>query len=133
MTEAPVLTRHQSLVLEALTRLARPVTAYSLLEVLRDDGLRAPPQIYRALEKLLAAGLVHRVESLNAFVVCAQSHDAAVSGVVALAICERCGLVEEFPVEAIDASLRHWSAQQTFALSTAAIELRGTCARCQSD
>ena len=63
----PGLTRHQSLVLDALVRAEHPASAYALLDQLRGDGMRAPQQVYRALDKLIAYGLVHRVASLNAF------------------------------------------------------------------
>src|SRR5690606_36153974 len=55
-TTHPELTRNQSLVLGALTRAEGPLSAYTILDKLRDDGFRAPLQVYRALEKLLDAG-----------------------------------------------------------------------------
>src|SRR5690606_9624291 len=70
----PDLTRNQTLVLDALEKADAPLSAYTILDRLRGDGLRAPLQVYRALEKLLSAGLVHRLESLNAFVACARPH-----------------------------------------------------------
>ena len=68
---APVLTKNQSLVFETLQRADQPISAYTILDRLRDHGFRAPLQVYRALDKLVEAGLVHRLESLNAFVACA--------------------------------------------------------------
>ncbi|MCC2690339.1 MAG: zur, partial [Rhizobiaceae bacterium] len=62
------LTRNQQLVLARLEAASGPVSAYGLLDQLRDDGFRAPLQVYRALEGLIKGGLVHRLESLNAFV-----------------------------------------------------------------
>lgn len=50
------LTRNQALVLEALERADGPLTAYAILDDVRGDGIRAPQQIYRALEKLLELG-----------------------------------------------------------------------------
>jgi len=69
------LTRNQSLVFGALSRAEGPLSAYTILDQLRDDGFRAPLQVYRALDKLVETGMVHRLESLNAFVAC--SHRAA--------------------------------------------------------
>ena len=62
----------------------------SFWTVCADAGLRAPLQVYRALDKLVETGLVHRLESLNAFVACAHKHchDDCAS---AFAICEKCG------------------------------------------
>lgn len=76
MRHAPELTRNQSLVFEALSQAEAPLSAYMLLAKLKGTGLRAPIQIYRALDKLMAYGLAHRIESLNAFVVCSHPADA---------------------------------------------------------
>ena len=67
MTE-PKLTKNQSLVLEVLESHRNPLSAYSILEQLADAGLRAPPQVYRALEKLIGYGLIHKLESINSYV-----------------------------------------------------------------
>ncbi|WP_292510851.1 hypothetical protein [Mesorhizobium sp.] len=53
--------RNQQLVLDALTRFDRPMGAYELLGLLRQEGLRSPLQIYRALDQLIEEGLVHRI------------------------------------------------------------------------
>ncbi|MGE4247385.1 MAG: Fur family transcriptional regulator, partial [Parvibaculaceae bacterium] len=90
------LTKNQALVLGALARMEGPTGAYALLDALRGHGFRAPLQVYRALEKLIELGLVHRLESLNSFVACAHPHDH-IHGLIAFAICESCGQVDEFP------------------------------------
>jgi Fur family transcriptional regulator, zinc uptake regulator len=64
------LTRNQSLVLKALEKSDAPLTAYFILDQLRSKGIKAPLQVYRALEKLVEQGLVHRVESMSAFMAC---------------------------------------------------------------
>ncbi|HSO47903.1 MAG TPA: transcriptional repressor, partial [Rhizobiaceae bacterium] len=56
------LTKNQSLVMGALARSDGPLSAYTILDQLRDNGFRAPLQVYRALEKLVEFGLVHRLE-----------------------------------------------------------------------
>ena len=65
-----VLTKNQSLVLDALTNAHQALGAYALLDLLREKGFKAPLQIYRPLEQLVDLGLVHRLESLNAWTVC---------------------------------------------------------------
>ncbi|HEV7418070.1 Fur family transcriptional regulator [Tianweitania sediminis] len=130
------LTKNQQLVLSALQNSAAPLSAYSLLDHLRDDGFRAPLQVYRALEKLIAFGLVHRLESLNSFVACSHRHDHGPGshphghGVIAFAICERCGRVEEFTDEAVEERLTGWAGSNGFKLEKTIIEMRGTCAAC---
>jgi Fur family transcriptional regulator, zinc uptake regulator len=70
MKDIADLTRNQSLVLEKLTQNDQPMSAYTLLDELRGDGFKAPLQVYRALDKLVAQGRVHRLDSISAFVAC---------------------------------------------------------------
>lgn len=123
------LTRNQALVLDQLSDAGGPLSAYDILDHLRDEGIKAPLQIYRALDKLLEKGLAHRLESLNAFVVCAepQCHRA---GIVAFAICEKCGKVSEFSDFVIRQRLEGWADQTGFQADKTTIEIRGNCARC---
>jgi Fur family zinc uptake transcriptional regulator len=125
------LTRNQELVLGTLAHASAPMSAYDILDKLRDDGLRAPLQVYRALEKLSERGLAHRLESLNAFVCCADAH-CHESGSIAFAICEKCGRVEEFAERTVEQKLMGWSKGAGFTPSRMTIELRGICRGCSS-
>lgn len=129
MTVSSGLTRNQTLVLETLSRAEGPLSAYTILDQLRDEGFRAPLQVYRALEKLLGLGLVHRLESINAFVACAHP-DCHGQELIAFAICEKCGRVDEFSDEVVAARLTDWSRGHDFHPSKTAIEIRGRCAAC---
>ncbi len=129
MTDTPELTRHQALVLDALARGEAPASAYHLLDELRAHGFRAPLQVYRALEKLMEYGLVHRVESMNSFVACAHPHEHKLETIV-FAICDKCGHVDEFSDAAIERRLKGWGRDHAFKMNTAAIEMHGTCANC---
>ncbi|MBV8036119.1 Fur family transcriptional regulator [Roseateles sp.] len=131
MSHAPELTKHQTLVFNALTHGVGPASAYDLLDQLRGEGLRAPQQVYRALDKLVEYGLVHRLESLNSFVACAHPHDHK-HGLLAFAICDSCGHVDEFSDVTIERRLKNWSNDHGFRPGHAAIELHGTCARCEA-
>lgn len=126
----PELTRNQGLVLETLHQAETPLSAYDILDRLRADGLRAPLQVYRALEKLIEQGLAHRLESLNAFVCCADAHGHR-AGVTAFAICEGCGRVDEFADEVVKKRLGAWAAANDFSTERATIELRGRCGACK--
>ena len=123
------LTHNQELVLGTLAHAAAPLSAYDILDQLRGEGLKAPLQVYRALDKLTERGLAHRLESLNAFVCCADAH-CHEAGSIAFAICERCGRVEEFAEPAIDSKLKGWSRGTGFVPSRMTIELRGLCREC---
>ncbi|HVY51749.1 MAG TPA: Fur family transcriptional regulator [Devosia sp.] len=125
------LTPNQALVLGILAHADAPLSAYDILDRLRDDGLRAPLQVYRALEKLTERGLAHRLESLNAFVCCADTRRHA-TGILGFAICEACGRVEEFAEPQVESRLRAWGKASGFVSSRTMIELRGLCRQCAS-
>ena len=125
------LTRNQELVLGALAHSDAPLSAYDILDRLRGDGIKAPLQVYRALEKLTERGLAHRLESLNAFVCCADAH-CHESGSIAFAICEKCNRVEEFAERSVERQLLAWSRSAEFTPSRMTIELRGLCKGCAS-
>lgn len=128
---APQLTRNQALVLDVLEEAKSPLSAYTILDHLREEGLRAPLQIYRALDKLLDLRLVHRLESINSFVACAhpQCHT---QGLIAFAICEICGQVAEFSDADVQQGLLRWGKANGFSTDKTIIELRGTCAECRA-
>ena len=65
-----VLTKNQSLVLEALRKAKHPVGAYELLDQLREHGLKAPLQINRTMDQFIELKIVHRLKSLNAWTHC---------------------------------------------------------------
>lgn len=127
------LTKNQSLVFDVLTRAEAPLSAYTILDKLRDHGFRAPLQVYRALDKLLEYGVVHRLESINSFVACAHPDENCHShGLVAFAICESCGQVMEFHDHEVDHRLMDWLKAQKFKAEKATIEIRGHCANCNA-
>jgi len=124
------LTRNQDLVLGTLNEADGPLSAYDILDKLRGDGLRAPLQVYRALDKLVESGLAHRLESLNAFVCCADSQCHGDARSAAFAICSGCGRVDEFTDPEVIGRLAGWAEQTGFKLERTTIELRGRCANC---
>ena len=123
------LTKNQGLVLGALAHSGAPLSAYDILDRLRQDGLKAPLQVYRALDKLVERGLAHRLESLNAFVACADEHCHR-SGLIAFAICEGCGKVDEFADGVIEDRLGEWAAGTGFVVERMTMEIRGKCGAC---
>ncbi|PVB63374.1 Fur family transcriptional regulator [Labrenzia sp. 011] len=124
------LTKNQALVFQSLSDAGGPLTAYAILDLLRDNGFRAPLQVYRALDKLVEFGMVHRLESLNAFVACSHKDCAGGHGAAAFAICEKCGDVREFTPDEAMSSLKKWTESEGFILDRTTIELRGTCKNC---
>jgi len=89
----------------------------------------APITVYRALDFLMANGLVHRIESRNAYLACAHDHDPA--SLVAFLICERCGSVGEIPAAPVAQSLSAAARASGFVPKLSVVEITGTCAHCQ--
>lgn len=118
------------LILEALRRDRRPLSAYDLMDKLRGNGVKAPNTVYRALNRLMADGSVHRLETLNAYVACTHG-DVHQDCSPMFAICSVCGGVEEFAVSAVASSVKNWTESAQFALGSMTLELRGTCEKCQ--
>lgn len=123
------LTELRRRVLEILWRSPTPLGAYTILEVLRDEGRPgAPPTVYRTLEFLLEQGLIHRLPSLNGFVGCRQP-DQRHGG--QFLICQECGRVDELNSPAIERLLRAEAAACGFTVVTQAVEASGQCSACR--
>lgn len=124
------LTKNQQLVLDVLTSERVPMSAYAILEHLREAGLKAPPQVYRALGVLCEQGRVHKLASLNRFVAC-QHPRCSPQTVHAFAICDGCEQVSEIQNEALVQCLNSISADACLTASQSTVEIHGRCARCQ--
>lgn len=125
------MTRNQSLVLNALQSDRQPASAYALLDKLRDDGFRAPLQVYRALEKLIERGQVHRLESLNAFVAC-QHEGCSSHATAAFLICEHCKSVTEFDPVRVRRAIAQGAKELGFSVRRSVIEVEGNCSACEA-
>jgi Fur family transcriptional regulator, zinc uptake regulator len=125
------LTPMRRRVLESLAASHRPLGAYEIIDRLAELGPRpAPITIYRALDFLLANGLVHRIESRNAFIACINNH--ASGSLVVFLICERCGAVGEAPATAVADALLVAANAASFVPKTPVIEITGICAHCRT-
>jgi len=121
------MTRNQQLVLECVMRNMAPMSAYDILDQVREKGIRAPLQVYRALEKLITIGRVHKIESLNAFVACAHRHR---SQATSFAICDECKSVLEFSLPETTQTLTDWARKTAFEVNNTCLEIHGRCAGC---
>jgi Fur family zinc uptake transcriptional regulator len=126
------LNAKEEIVLAALRAATRPRTAYELIEQLRHEGITAPPTVYRALNRLIALGHIHRLESLNAYIACRHGH-CATQGSTAFAICDDCGQVEEIGEPKVTGSARTWANKNDFSLKSVTFELRGQCRSCREN
>jgi Fur family zinc uptake transcriptional regulator len=116
------------MIVEALRDVGRPVSAYELIEELRDKASLAPQTVYRSLDRLIAEGQAHRLESLNAFVACRHASHEGETAV--FAICHDCGTVSEFDEPAAVDRLAAWARKAKFAVDRMTLELRGRCREC---
>ena len=127
------LTKKQSQVMDTLAKAGRPLGAYTILDELRDDGFKAPLQVYRTLDQLISLGFVHRLESLNAYIVCQlETCGSADNPNTSFMICERCGLAQELPHIAVEGAVRILLDKLNFTPTKSTIEIRGLCNACQS-
>lgn len=115
-------------VLEMIATSPGGLKAYDLLDRLAAEHAAArPPTVYRALEFLIEQGLVHRIESLNAYVACPCPEHA--HG-FQLLICRACGRVEELHLDEVGEQLSQGARQQGYRIERQTIELLGLCANC---
>jgi Fur family transcriptional regulator, zinc uptake regulator len=124
------LTPMRRQVLEALLASHAPLGAYELIDRLASgDGRPAPITVYRALDFLREQGLVHRIESRNAFIACVHNHESG--DPVVFFICEKCGAVGEAASAAVADTIRNASRTAGFTPKTPVIEISGICAHCK--
>jgi Fur family zinc uptake transcriptional regulator len=117
-------------VLQTLAESHKMLGAYEIMDRMAAQGPRpAPITVYRALDFLLENGLVHRIESRNAFLACIGEHEAG-SGTVVFLICERCGAVGEASSKAVADTLQGAARAAGFTPKARVIEVTGVCAHC---
>jgi len=124
------LTPMRRSVLEVLSGSHKPLGAYEIIDLVAARGARpAPITIYRALDFLTAQGMVHRIESRNAFLACINNH--ASGAPVVFLICEHCGAVGEAASGAVADSLNAAAKNAGFTPKSPVIEISGVCAHCR--
>lgn len=89
--------------------------------------MRAPMTVYRALDGLEAKGVIHKLEGLNAFVLC--NHEGP-HPVQTFLVCETCSRVEELEVVAVESDIAPAVKAAAFQMSTARLEIKGVCMKC---
>lgn len=123
------LTAIREQVLGLIWQSHKPIGAYDLLEQLAKTHHAAkPPTIYRALEFLQDNGLIHKIESQNAFLGCAHvggHHHGQ------FLICTACGTAQEIDEKIVSSALENASQAHGFKIQSFVIEIKGLCATCQ--
>lgn len=129
------MTESRQQVLDLLVAAAQPLTAYKLIEQLQAQRTKqvTPPIVYRALSYLVEQGLVHRLESLNAFIACATTGHAADHWHASqFVLCSKCGRAEEIDDCDIAHLLQDRAAALGYSVQQQVIELRGLCGECRT-
>ena len=124
-------TEQRRRVLELVWNSHKPIGAYDILDNLNRDGRKvAPPTVYRALDFLIDANLVHRLDSLNAFVGCP---DPGMPHARQFLICQECQSVAELDDNDIDELVRKRASNSGFETIHQTLEIEGICRNCASD
>lgn len=125
------LTAVRRRVLELLLQQHQALGAYDLLDVIKREGLGSqPPAVYRALDFLVAQGLAHKVERLNAFVACCVDQAPHRP---AFLVCSSCSKIAELPIAEILGDVSTRADALGFEVIHCTIEIEGRCSECQSD
>ena len=130
MVEVQLLSKNQQIVLEIIERAKEPLKAYSILFNVQKKGINAPQQIYRALDKLIEIGKIHKIESKNAFVAC-KNANCEVSKATAFSICESCEKVEELNDLKLSKYLSSYNDKTGMKYKKYNLEFFGLCKKCK--
>ena len=107
----------------------QPIGAYAILKALQSEYPRAaPPTVYRALDFLIEIGLIHRIESMNAFVGCTHPDERHAGQFL---ICENCGAAAELDDPQINDAVQRTAGALGFLAQRQMIEVTGLCPDCR--
>ena len=130
MTQTHILSKNQRVVLEIIENAKEPLKAYSILFNVQKKGIKAPQQIYRALDKLIEIGKIHKIESRNAFVAC-KNVNCEISKATAFSICENCNKVTEINNLNLSKYLTNFEDDTGMKYQKYNLEFFGLCKRCK--
>ena len=124
------LSKNQQIVLEIIEKAKEPLKAYSILFSVQKKGIKAPPQVYRALDRLIKLGKIHKIESKNAFVAC-KNDSCTISNATAFSICESCEKVTEIKDNKLSKYLTNFSDNTGMNYKKYNLEFFGLCKKCK--
>ena len=123
------LSKNQKIVLDMIEKSNQPMKAYSILFNVQKKGIKAPLQVYRALDKLVEMGKIHKIESRNAFIAC-QNSSCQVAKATAFSICEMCEKVTEISSSSLSKYLASFKDKDGMKYSKYNLEFFGLCKKC---
>jgi|TARA_E500000081_G_scaffold96452_1_gene97487 Fur family zinc uptake transcriptional regulator len=124
------LSKNQKIVLDMIEKSNQPMKAYSILFNVQKKGIKAPLQVYRALDKLVEMGKIHKIESRNAFIAC-QNSSCQVAKATAFSICEMCEKVTEISSSSLSKYLASFKDKDGMKYSKYNLEFFGLCKKCR--
>jgi Fur family transcriptional regulator, zinc uptake regulator len=124
------LSKNQKIIFDIIHKSSEPLKAYTILFNVQKKGIKAPPQVYRALDKLVEIGKIHKIESKNAFVACRNS-DCEISKATAFSICESCEVVDEISDVKLSKYLSSFNHKKGMKFKRFNLELFGLCQKCK--
>jgi Fur family transcriptional regulator, zinc uptake regulator len=130
MTQTQLLSKNQQVVLDIIEKAKEPLKAYSILYNVQKKGIKAPQQIYRALDKLIEIGKIHKIESRNAFIACNNSN-CEISKATAFSICEICEKITEINNIHLSKYLTNFTDDTGMKYKKYNLEFFGLCKRCK--
>jgi len=123
------LTDLRRAVFEEIAGSHHSIGAYEILERLAVKGTRlAPISVYRAIDALIDVGVVHRLESKNAYFACHNAHGAGEEHLVMS--CERCGMVAEVTGDGVFEAIDRAAGDAGFKPRLRVVEVAGLCGHC---
>ena len=123
------LSKNQKIIFDIIYNSSEPLKAYAILFNVQKKGIKAPPQVYRALDKLVEIGKIHKIESKNAFVACRNS-DCEISKATAFSICESCEEVDEISDVKLSKYLSSYNHKKGMKFKRFNLEFFGLCKKC---
>ena len=124
------LSKNQKIIYDLIHKSSEPLKAYTILFNVQKKGIKAPPQVYRALDKLVEIGKIHKIESKNAFVACRIS-DCEISKATAFSICESCEVVDEISDVKLSKYLSSFNHKKGMKFKRFNLEFFGLCQKCK--
>ena len=124
------LSKNQKIIFDIIHKSSEPLKAYTILFNVQKKGIKAPPQVYRALDKLVEIGKIHKIESKNAFVACRNS-DCEISKATAFSICESCEVVDEISDVKLSKYLSSYNHKKGMKFKRFNLEFFGLCQKCK--
>ena len=124
------LSKNQQIILDLIVKSSEPLKAYSILFNVQKKGINAPLQVYRALDKLVKIGKIHKIESRNAFIAC-QNSSCQISKATAFSICESCENVSEISNSKLSKYLANFADEAGMKYNKYNLEFFGLCKKCK--